>query len=209
MSEIIRKGANPSKIIRNGVEYSGGGGVLTVTQSEYDALSQAEKTNGTAYYIDGVSSSFDMTGATITKQGAMSATLGNGSVTWTMGSGSQIGLCINKAIDVTNIESIIYDMEITAFYGGGTYINNDNRRTSIYVGTSGITNYTMYPTQPQVLLEYVKVASYPHQRLDVSQLTGTMYFNLNPGGSSGSITNLKLCTNDKKIMYMDEKYLFN
>lgn len=209
MAEIIRNGANPSKIIRNGVEYSGGGGVLTVTQSEYNALSQAEKTNGTAYFIDGVSSSLDMTGATITKQGAMSATLGNGSVIWTMGSGSQIGLCINKAIDVTNIESIIYDMAITAFYGGGTYINNDNRRTSIYVGTSGITNYTMYPTQPQVLLEYVKVASYPHQRLDVSQLTGTMYFNLNPGGSSGSITNLKLCTNDKKIMYMDEKYLFN
>ena len=209
MAEIIRNGANPSKIIRNGVEYSGGGGVLTVTQSEYDALSQAEKTNGTAYFIDGVSSSLDMTGATITKQGAMSATLGNGSVTWTMGSGSQIGLCINKAIDVTNIESIIYDMAITAFYGGGTYINNDNRRTSIYVGTSGITNYTMYPTQPQVLLEYVKVASYPHQRLDVSQLTGTMYFNLNPGGSSGSITNLKLCTNDKKIMYMDDEYLFN
>jgi hypothetical protein len=183
------------------------GGVVTITQSDYDALSQDEKTNGSAYYIDEVSNALDMTGASITRQSTMSATLGNGSVSWTMGGGSQIGLCINKAIDVTNVESIIYDMAITAFYGGGAYINNDSRRTSIYVGNTGITNYTMYPTQPQVLLEYVKVASYPNQRLDVSQLTGTMYFNMNLGGSTGSITNLRLCTNDRKIMYMDEKYI--
>ena len=41
------------KIMKSGIEYSGGGGdnSRTLTYEQYEALTESEKTNGTTYYI--------------------------------------------------------------------------------------------------------------------------------------------------------------
>ena len=182
------------------------GGVETVTQSVYDALSQAEKMNGTAYLIQAVSESIDLTNATIKREGGMTVSGSNGGCGFTYGAGAQIGASLSKSINLTNIESIMYDVSITGFYNGTYYPTADRFGFLISVSNSAV-NYDIYNTQPQKVNIYEKTGAYINQRIDVSGLTGSFYLNFLGNGVTAIVTNLKACSNDGKIMYLDNKYL--
>lgn len=182
------------------------GGVETVTQNEYDALSQAEKMNGSAYLIQAVSESIDLSNATIKREGGMTVSGSSGGCNFTYGSGAQIGASLSKSLDLTNIESIIYDVVVSGFYNATDYPANDIYGFFVGIGNIAV-NYNYYNTQPQKVNLYEKTGTYSNQRIDVSALSGSYYFNVLGNGVTATITNLKACTNDGKIMYLDNKFL--
>lgn len=184
-----------------------GGGVILVTQSEYDALSQDEKENGSAYLIEPViANTIDMSSGTINKQTNMEVVGSLGGVYFNHPGGTNIGASINKSVNLTNIESIMYDVNITSFYSNSTYATRDTFALFISIGLSACT-YETYPTSPQIINIYEKTGNYRKQRLDVSGMTGSRYLNIVAAGVSCTISNLKAYTNDGKIMYLDDKYL--
>lgn len=190
--------------------FQGGSGenVVIVTQSEYDALSQEEKENGSAYLIEAVANNIDMGDATVNKQSGMNVVGSIGGVYMEHLGGTLIGASINKSINFTNIESIRYDLNISSFYGttAGTYATNERFALSISAGLSAV-SYDLYPTSPQIINFYEKTGSYKNQHLDVSNLAGNYYFNILGSGVTCNISNLKAYTNDGKIMYLDNEYL--
>ena len=183
------------------------GGVVTISQSDYDALSQAEKMNGSAYLITSVGDEIDLTNATITKESSMLVTGSQGGCDFTYNSGASIGAALNKRIDMTNIESIRYNISLSGLYGGGTYANSDLRAFYIGVSLSAISNYVMFSSSPQKVNIYEKIGTYQKQILDVSALSGYYYLNFLGNGATATITDLTAYTNDGKIMYLDNKYL--
>ena len=183
--------------------------IETITQTEYDALTQEEKENGTVYLIEAVSSVLDMSDATINRQNSgIAISLSSGSVSTTRPtSGSQIGCNVSKGIDLTNIDSITFDTYTDTAYGDGD-ADNDLRLLSVSVGTSALTNsYVLYTSHPAQMRSYAKAnAVWLNERLDVSNLIGTYYFNINANGWNMSIRNIELNSNDAKLMYLDEEY---
>ena len=183
------------------------GGVETITQSDYDALSQAEKMNGKAYLIQAVLDSvIDLTNATIKREGDMTVSGSQGGCGFTYGSGAQIGASMSKSLNLSGIESIKYDVVVSGFYNGTYYPTAD--RFGFFVGVGNVAiNYDFYSTQPQKVNIYEKTATYTNQRLDVSGLTGSHYLNFLANGVTATVTNLKAYTIDGKIMYLDNEYL--
>lgn len=182
--------------------------IIPITQSEYDILPEAEKMNGKFYQISAVSSIIDMTDATILKQGSMSVTLGNGSVSFSRGAGTQIGCNTHLSIDVTNIEAIEYNLATGTFYGGGN-CNNDTRALYIGVGSSPVTsNYVWYVTLPLLYNAYMLAnKTYIKKQIDVSNLTGVVYLNILGNGVNMDMTQITAYSNLTKFMYMGNTYI--
>jgi hypothetical protein len=189
------------------------GGIVTVTQNEYDALSQAEKTNGTVYMINGVSENISILDVTLRQQSSTATHYTNDGTAaqFSRGSGSSIGLGFFKSIDVTDLESIEFQLSVSSFYGNhSSYPTNDRFALSVSIGDNAFgTDYNIYPTKPKVIQFFEYTFTNKKFRLDVSELTGIKYLNVLGSGVECTVGNFKAYTNDQKIMYMDNKYLYN
>ena len=188
-----------------------GQGVEVVTQSEYDAMSEAQKKNGTVYLINAVYEDVSLANVTLRQQSSTATHYTNDGTTAQLsrGSGSSIGLGFYKSIDVTNLESIEFQLSISSYYGNNvSYPTNDRFALSVSVGASAIgTDYNIYSTSPKVIQFFEDTFTNKKFRLDVSGLTGTRYLNVLGSGVECSVGNFKAYSNDDKIMYMDNKYL--
>lgn len=185
-----------------------GQGVKVVTQSEYDALSEEEKLNGTIYQISAVSELINMTGATEHKEFSMTITSGNGTVSFSRDTGARIGCNICRSLDVTNIEAIEYNLTTGTFYGDGN-CNNDGR--ALYIGVGGFSasnNFTWYTTSPLLFNSHMLAnKKYLRERIDVSDLTGVVYFNIQGNGVIMDMTQITAYSNLNKLMYMGNEYI--
>lgn len=185
-----------------------GQGVEIVTQSEYDAMSEAQKKNGTVYLINAVYELINMIGATEYHETAMTITSGNGTVSFSRDTGSRIGCNICRSLDVTNIEAIEYNLTTGTFYGGGN-CNNDGR--ALYIGVGGSrasNNFTWYTTSPLLYNSHMLAnKTYLKERIDVSDLTGVVYFSIQGNGVIMDMTQITAYSNLNKLMYMGNEYI--
>lgn len=187
--------------------------LITLTQADYNALSESEKNNGKIYRITEESTTLNMSNAStfIENGNVMSITKGNGSVVADRGSGSQIGAVLGIRVDLTNIEAIAYTVHINSFYGNNAYVTDINWALTTAVSPTSIVNsdymYRIIKTNPREINLHNRSGTFSNVILDTSELTGYYYFNIAISGVIMQMSSIRLCTALNKLMYMSDRYI--
>ena len=202
-------------------EGSGGGGASAIekTLSEYNALTPAQKENGSIYMVQGEGASedaFDMTQGSSYNEGSMSFTATETDIesVWN-GGGSIGGDWRTIAIDVTDLTAIKFSIETTTCYAHNNS-NVEEQTTPRFVNTvylfTSIPSGWAYDYESQAT-DFLKFAytntDYGEQEFDVSELTGQIYVIWASTGWNAVMSDLTLvgkASLNNRIFFMGKEY---
>ena len=194
----------------------------TMTLSEYNALSTAQKNDGTARFIPknsiGSTTDIDMTNITGYYENAqsMNVTAVSSSeidITWNGSVYLGCSFKFNEPIDVTSWDKIIFDLSTGSCYGGGATA----QRPDWYIQV-GLLNYSINsaininPSSSdwKAVTDFsMSNHDYGRVEVDVSNLTGSYYLTCVCHGWNATIENVKLAMlggYSSQIKYMSETY---
>lgn len=186
--------------------------IINITQSDYDNLSTSEKMNGNVYNIPKLSTAKDMANVQSYCERSMSATSDTDSteIVWDGTDNIGANFYYMVPVDVANLDYIEYDLTLGTCYGGGSTVMYD--KWSFCVGitqnvpfSSVMGNYSS--------ISFISFNKYTHsnqtlttERLDVSELTGTVYLTVYCPGWNAEISDVLLVNNINKLYYLDVEY---
>lgn len=203
----------------------GGAGADEMTLDEYNALSTAQKNDGTIRFIpqnssSGTETAVDMSSiGTPYRQSSMGITATSSTeTTITFSGGTAIGCNFNylNPIDVTNISSITFKATNGSCYGGGAQAQRSNWNLQIGLTSTAIGDQELYITAGDS--RWAVVADMPlanhvyEETLDVSQLTGNYYLLVVAHGWNTVVEDITLHEGGaypSQIKYMDKTYADN
>ena len=206
----------------NGNVGGGGSAADELTLAEYNALTTAQKNDGTIRFIPagsggGVTSAYDMSSISSSYvQGEMRLTATSSTETTVeYVGGQQIGCNWNypTPIDVTNISTIHFKATNGSCYGGGTQAQQSNWSLQIGLTASAIGNQALNITASDS--RWAAVADMPlanhvyEGSIDVSELTGSYYLLVVAHGWNTVIEDITLDTGGaypSQIKYMSKTY---
>lgn len=200
----------------------GGAGADEMTLDEYNALTTAQKNDGTIRFIpqnssSGTETAVDMSSiGTPYSQSSMSITTTSSTeTTVTYDGGSEIGCNFNylNPIDVTNISTITFKATNGSCYGGGAQAQRPNWILQIGLTSTAIGDQPLDITAGDS--RWAVVADMPlanhvyEETLDVSQLTGNYYLLVVAHGWNTVVEDITLRAGGaypSQIKYMDKTY---
>lgn len=201
-----------------GIKYGGGSGagLDEMTLSDYEALSTSQKNDGTARFIlhdDGLVPVNMALTAYLQDSGVMAvAETSDTKTTVTYKGGMNIGCSFyyTTAVDVTNYDKIVMDIQTGDCYGGGAHPTQQSFNFYIGLMANAISS-AFDPTSASWVTSINYDNSnydYSGTELDVSSLTGTYYITVCSHGFSATIENiqLKASTIPSQIKYMSKTY---
>lgn len=189
------------------VSGGGGAGADELTLIEYNALTTAQKNDGTIRFIPkSTNYPIDSSNVTVLNQGTnmtITATTNSVNSSWNNVS-SNMGCTYYFAIDVTNYKSVIYTLSTgTAFSttaSNAMYVGIANAIPDTYNYNPG--SYEVYNSETTTNL------TNESRSLDVSNLTGVHYFIARVTGWNSTINDIQGIPNDNptQIKYMSKTY---
>ena len=200
------------------VSEGGGAGAIEKTQSEYDALTPAQKTNGSIYMVsnDGetIDTPLNMSDITVFRESNTNATSSVDETVVSWDGGSQIGLnyYYTAPVDVTGVKSIKYNLTTGSCYGGGAEAQRESWRFYVGVTLNPITSF-QYDTSKMLSFNEHRFSNttYTDEQctIDVSEISGFVYLTILAHGWNATLTDVVISKDGKpvnKIYYMGTEY---
>ena len=202
---------------------SGGGGAAAdeMTLDEYNALTTAQKNDGTIRFIpDGSTtaetSAIDMSSISSRKESSMDVSSTSDQVIISWLGGNQIGATFYYAtpIDVSTWDKITFDLTTYSCYGGGSTAQQARWNVQIGLQASAPSSVQVIDASDsrwEAVVDFANAnTTYTGQELDVSELTGQYYLVINAHGWNAVIDDFVLekigATYPSQIKYMSNTY---
>lgn len=199
----------------------GGAGADEMTLDEYNALTTAQKNDGTIRFIpDGSTtaetSAIDMSSISSRKESSMDVSSTSDQVIISWLGGNQIGATFYYAtpIDVSTWDKITFDLTTSSCYGGGSTAQQARWNVQIGLQASVPSNVQVIDVSDsrwEAVVDFANAnTTYTDQELDVSELTGQYYLVINAHGWNAVIDDFVLekigATYPSQIKYMSKTY---
>lgn len=214
-SEITNNSSVTGQTVKDALEnISSGASVKNITTTEYNELSEAEKKDGSIYFVDGtyITVNYDMNNTQVYKESSMSltSTQNTSIIKWNGGSNIGFNYYYTTSLNLDSITKINYNLVTRNCYGNGAtaqqtrwYINVALMRTPpSSIGDPNHSNMLAYNEYPNSNTEF------NNQEIDTSELTGVAYLVVYAHGWNATLSNLTYTEGDftHNIYYMDKKY---